>query len=233
MRLFDAHAHLAAAPPGEGLWVVPGVNAERDAAAPRGAGIWRAVGLHPWYLGDEAQLDTELTALRERVDDDVIAIGETGLDAMRRAGPRDRQERAFSAQIELAMERQLPLILHVVRRHGVCLEMLKTAGFPVDLGGMVHDFGGPAEVVTEWVRAGFALSISPRSVDAAKQEARRAMVAAIPAEALLVETDDFGAERLGEVVRWVAQARGAEESAIASLTGRNARRLFGLPSGVE
>lgn len=225
--MFDAHAHLTSRPDAGALidgWVVPGVDAVTDARAPRAKGVWRAVGLHPWYL--DGDLEEKLRRLRMRAEEPgLVAIGETGLDAMRRAGPRDRQEVAFAAQIELAKERELPLILHVVRRHGACLDALAQAAFPGGLGGMVHDFGGPAEMIGRWVEAGFKLSISPRSMG---REHREPMVAAIPDHALLVETDDFGTEHLGEVVSWVARARGVTPEAVAEITERNARELFGL-----
>ena len=225
--MFDAHAHLTA-PPDEGAlidgWIVPGVDAVTDARAPRTEKVWRAVGLHPWYL--DGDLEEKLRGLRMRAEEPgLVAIGETGLDAMRRAGPRARQEIAFAAQIELAKELGLPLILHVVRRHGSCIDALAQAAFPRDLGGMVHDFGGPAEMIEGWVEAGFRLSISPRSMGRVHREP---MVAAIPDHALLVETDDFGTERLEEVVCWVARARGMTTKAVAELTERNARELFGL-----
>jgi TatD DNase family protein len=225
--LLDAHAHLTEAPrdaPTWRGWIVPGVDGARDAAAPRGPRIANAVGLHPWSL--DGDLDQALAALSARAaEPGVVAIGETGLDAMRRAGPRDRQERAFRWQIALARERRLPLILHVVRRHGACLAALREQGFPADLGGMVHDFGGPAEVVTEWVSAGFALSISPRSLD---REDRVRAVAAIPEAHLLVETDDAGYARLPEVVRWVARARGETSEHVAEVTAANAARIFAV-----
>lgn len=219
MRFFDAHAHLTAVPAFAGAWVIPGVDATTDAAAPTGPGVLRAVGLHPWYLDD---LEPQLASLRERVADDVVAIGETGLDAMDRAGPRDRQERAFRAQIRLAAEHDLPLILHVVRRHGACLQLLEHEGWSG--AGMVHDFMGPVEMIQPWVRAGFLLSVSPRAV----RRGRAAVAAAIPDEALLIETDDEGAEQIGPVARWVAEARGMSVEEIAALTEANARRLFGL-----
>ncbi len=225
--MFDSHAHLTSLPEvGARVdgWIVPGVDAVTDARAPRMERVWRAVGLHPWYL--DGDLEEKLRRLRKRAEEPgLVAIGETGLDGMRRAGPRDRQEVAFAAQIELAKERDLPLILHVVRRHGACIDALARAGFPRDLGGMVHDFGGPTEMIERWVETGFKLSISPRSVG---RKHREPMIAAIPDHALLVETDDFGTERLGEVVSWVARARGVTPEAVAEITERNARELFGL-----
>ncbi len=219
--LFDAHAHLREVPKAGAGWIVPGVNAVEDENAPRSERIWRAAGLHPWHLDG---LEGELDALTKRAkSEDIVAIGETGLDAMRRAGPRAIQERAFRHQIALAMEHRLPLILHVVRRHGACLKMLREQSFPKGLGGMVHDFGGPAEVISEWIDAGFKLSISPRSVG---REDRAVWISRIPEDHLLVESDDFGPERLLDVVRWVAAARNTDMNRVAERTERNARQLF-------
>jgi TatD DNase family protein len=213
----DAHAHLTAAPTGPGQWVVPGVDAAHDAASRAladGRRVIAAAGLHPWYLPAADALNAALSALAERAVG-ACAIGETGLDKGRRAGPKDVQEAAFLGQIALAESLDLPLILHVVRRHGAALELLD--GFPH--GGMVHDFGGPAELVPAWVDAGFFLSISPRRRDLG-------FVRAIPPERLLVETDDFGPDALGPLVRRLAIELGTTPSALAAQTAANARRLF-------
>lgn len=235
--MFDAHAHLEETPPADHPvtgWILPGLDAREDAAhAPiaRDPRVHRAVGLHPWYLPAIDELPAALDALEER-SRTAVAIGETGLDKLPKAGPKDVQEAAFRAQVALAIDRQLPLILHVVGRHGACLQILKEMGFPPDLGGMVHDFGGPREVVAEWVDAGFLLSISPRSfVDrdatpARIRPKRVAMLRAIPRDALLVETDEFGIDRLPVVLDAVAAALLRPADEVASWTARNARRLF-------
>jgi TatD DNase family protein len=211
----DAHAHLRAPPsvPGVGAWVQPGVDPAQDARV-QAPGVLHAAGLHPWYLGaTEAQVRAQLARLDPR---GCVAIGETGLDRGRRGAPKALQELAFRAQIELATRHRLPLILHVVRAHGACLERL--AGFPG--GGMVHDFGGAPENAARWADAGFFLSVSPRA--GRKPEA----VAAIPDERLLVETDDEGPEALPDVLRLVAGIRGSTPERVAELTAANAARLF-------
>ena len=87
---------------------------------------------------------------------------------------------------------------------------------------MVHDFGGPIEMIRPWVEAGFFLSISPRGLG------RPGVLAAIPGERLLIETDDEGSGRLLEVCEGVARARRVSPADIAHITESNARRLFGL-----
>ncbi len=221
--MIDAHAHLKSVPTDGDGWIVPGVDAASEALAatlvadPR---VRAAVGLHPWYLPDDLDaLDAalaEVGATCERRS--VVAIGETGLDRGRRGGPIKLQRRAFRRQLELAAARELPVILHVVRAHGACMEAAVEAG----VRGMVHDFGGPVEVVRGWVDAGFFLSVSPRGLN------RPAAIRAIPGERLLIETDDEGSDQLARVCAEVARIRGVSGADVASVTAANARRLFGL-----
>lgn len=237
--MFDAHAHLTALPPsGHPVtgWVLPGLDADQDAANEQLAAdrrVHRAVGLHPWFLPAPDALPAALDALDAR-SRGAVAIGETGLDKLPRAAPRPVQEAAFRAQSALAAHLGVPLILHVVGRHGACLEVLREVGFPEDVGGMVHDFGGPEEVVSEWVAAGFMLSISPRSFvdrDAAVgviRPSRIAMLRRIPRDMLLVETDEFGIDRLPVVIAAVSRALDWPAADVADQTERNARRLFRL-----
>jgi TatD DNase family protein len=228
--VFDAHAHLQALPPdpqpdGVAGWVVPGVDLASETLAAtlaQDARIVAAIGLHPWHVPATVdELAPQLAALEAAIDARrPAAIGETGLDKGWRGGPKEVQRAAFVAQVQLAGRLGLPLILHCVRSHGGCLRTLLTERF--DRGGMVHDFGGPVEVVRDWVDAGFFLSISPRGM------AHKAVIAAIPGERLLIETDDEGVERLPEVCRAVAEARGVTPDDVAAITACNARRLFGL-----
>ncbi len=219
--LFDAHAHLRAPlPPDFAGALLPGVRAAPHPpellADPR---VHPALGLHPWYVPDDPT-DALATLAALVAQTRPVAIGETGLDRSRRGAPRPAQERAFDAQIALATACDLPLILHVVRAHGLCLSLLRKAGFTG--GGMVHDCRCSVEMVPRWVDAGFALSISPGGVD------RAAMIAAVPDRWLLVETDEAGSDQLPVVIAAVAAARGSTPERIAELTRANAERVFGL-----
>ncbi len=228
--MLDAHAHLPAIPPephpdGVVGWIVPGVDlaAERTArelvADPR---IVAATGLHPWHLPGTVE---ELEPLLEELEEAVaarppVAIGETGLDKTWRGGAKEVQRAAFRAQVALAGRLELPLIVHCVRAHGGCLEVLQQVGFGG--GGVVHDFAGPKEMIRPWIDAGFFLSVSPRNMGHA------AVIRQIPGERLLIETDDAGHERLKEVRDAVATHRGVAPADVASVTAANARRLFRL-----
>jgi TatD DNase family protein len=217
--MFDAHAHLTEELPAflAGA-ILPGVHAvAHDAALLADPRVHPAVGLHPWHVPQD--VETALATLHSlALSTHPVAIGETGLDKSRRGSPKDRQRVAFRAQIRLARELDLPLILHVVRTHGACLSMLAEENFT--RGGMVHDFAGPTETIRDWTRAGFALSISPRRADRPK------LIAAIPHDHLLVETDDAGPAALPALIQAVATARSTTPSAIAALTTANTHRVL-------
>lgn len=209
---------------------MPGVSLETEALAAQLAGqddrIESALGLHPWHLpAQQSELEAALDALgRALARRRPIALGETGLDKGWRGGAMDLQRLAYRAQVRLALQWKLPLILHCVKAHGACLAVLNDEGF---LGsgsplGMVHDFGGPVQMIPQWVAAGFFLSVSPRALD------RVEVLRAIPLEHLLIETDDEGPERLPAVCETLARVREESPSTIAAITERNARQLFGL-----
>jgi TatD DNase family protein len=138
----------------------------------------------------------------------------------------------------MARDRNLPVVLHVVQAHGLALEVVADDGLP-EAGGMVHGFGGSAEVAAEWVRLGAHVSFSTAI---ARGQSRRlgAACGATPAHRLLVETDapDQAPTANGRgvnepanlvlAVEALAALRGATVAEIGTLTAANTRRLFGL-----
>lgn len=173
------------------------------------------------------------------------AIGELGLHAANSDAPADillQQERAFRAQLALARQLDLPLVLHVVRAHGQALRILQRDGVPRS-GGVVHSYSGSAELVADYVRLGLHLSFAGPIT---YPEARRVQAAAcrVPRDRLLVETDapdqtpwarkPAACEPafLPDIVEALARHRGEACAELARSTEANARRLFGLPQTV-
>ncbi len=256
--MFDAHCHLDLYAPDQdpaerwrrgqaaGLLgcVVAGVDPEgwERQAALQLAGVWHTFGLHPWTVAEAAdeQLPDLLDALARRLDDApwAVGLGELGLDHGRRgpAPTRARQERAFRAQLAMARERRLPVVLHVVGAYGKVLDLLRRDGIP-DAGGMIHRYSGPAELVPDLTRLGLHLSFSPAILHVPRLTAA---LRAVPDAHLLLETDAPDAlpdaagggpidpEQLPEVVARAAEARGVEATRLARMTEKNARGLFGL-----
>jgi TatD DNase family protein len=201
-----------------------------------------AFGLHPWHVAamPDDGLALALDALGRWAR---FAVGETGLDHGRRC-PVDsfpRQERAFRAQLALARNRDLPVILHVVRAHDRVLEILRRDGLP-GAGGMVHSYSGSAEQVRAYADLGLCVSFSG-GLSRGRPSKAAAIARAVPQHLLLVETDcpdQPPTERqpcernlpewLLDVIATVAQLRGQQPEEVAALTARNARRLFGAPA---
>ncbi len=202
--------------------------------AERYPGWGAAVGVHPH---DCADFDRATSAqLRElAAHPKAAAIGETGLDFHRQRQPRDQQERAFRAQIELALELDLPLVVHSresLDRIGAVLE-----GYP-DLRGVMHSFTGTAEEAERFVALGMHISIS--GIVTFRNAAQvRATAASVAAERLLLETDApflsphprrgrrNEPAHLPYTADAVASARGVSVTSLSEVTTRNARILFG------
>ncbi len=245
--MFDAHAHLdfpefdadrdavlerAQARGVRGV-VVPGVD-EASWERARRLGFPYCVGVHPQWL-QEDERDPAAIEAALRADPGAVGVGETGLDA-RVDVPAERQRAVFEAHLRAAAARSLPVVLHVVGRHGAALAILERHA---PLRGMVHGFSGAPEVARRYLALGLHLSFGglvtrPRALKA------RAAATAVPLERLLVETDSPSAPPDGAfaernepsllplVVEALAALRGETSELVGERTEANARALFGL-----
>ena len=256
--MFDAHCHLdlsedtasedwlSAHQRGVRQAVLAGVDSagwQRQALLCRKhACLVRTAGLHPWAVArmtaEELKTSLEaLTAELELKDAQLVGVGELGLDRshqLKQAGGLQyaQQIQAFEAQAALALELQLPVVLHVVRSQGHALDLMRSLGsFPA--GGMVHAFSGSKECAEAWLKQGFHISIHPQICSPRAQRVR-SVAQMIPSDRLLVETDSPdqapSPANLIDVIRAVASARSQTPDFIAKITADNARRLFGLSS---
>ena len=155
--------------------------AEIVAGSPR---LWMAAGVHPH---DADRADGLWDALTEVLDEaHPVAVGETGLDHFYDHSSRAGQVRSFERHLELALERGLPVVLHVRDAHREALDVLDACA--AAWRGVVHCFtGGPSEA-EDWLDRGFHLSI-PGVVTFPKRAGLADAVRMIPADRLLVETD--------------------------------------------
>jgi len=251
----DSHAHLAmeefapdlpevverARQAGVGGILVVGTCPEDWEPSTRTAarfGFRTTAGLHP----HEARRWGESGALLRRALGDplVAAVGEVGLDYHYDLSPREDQRRAFEAQVALALEAGLPVVVHSREAFEDTLAILRSAG--PSLRGVLHCFTyGPAEAEA-FLALGLHLSFSGIAVFPKAPEVRQA-ARATPLERLLVETDapylappPFRGKRCepAYVVRvgeCLAEDRGLAPHEVARATAENARRLFGLGDG--
>ena len=252
MMLFDTHAHmddrafdtdreeLLSALPGQGLALVmnPGCSLESSRNAVRLAKeydyIYAAVGSHPDAADevDEAVLEEyrKLCKLNPKVK----AIGEIGLDYHYEGIPRDIQLKAFRAQMELARELGLPVIVHERDAHEDGMAVVRN--FP-EVTGVFHCYSGSAEMARQLVDKGWYIGFT--GVLTFKNARKAVEVASsIPLERIVLETDcpymapePFRGRRndpgkLYRMAEKLAEIRGLSVEEIRSVTLENGRRLY-------
>ncbi|HET9073326.1 MAG TPA: TatD family hydrolase [Solirubrobacteraceae bacterium] len=199
--MIDSHTHLhICAPPDtelvteahaagvtKMLTVGTDVSSSRVAleAAALYGGVFAAVGIHPNAAAGYD--DAHHAALLELAADPLCrAVGETGLDFYREGAPREDQERAFRAQIEIARAVDKPLVIHTREADTATLAILEaeTAGVKV----ILHCFSMPDRIEACLAHPDWWLSFAGNVTYPANAGLRAAAIR-VPAERLLVETD--------------------------------------------
>jgi TatD DNase family protein len=198
-----------------------------------------AVGVHPHHAGkfaDDPQAAATLVASRLDSLSPVRAVGEIGLDYHYDDSPRDVQQQVFRAQLRLARERGLPVVIHTREAEHDTLRIIAEEGAG-RVRGVFHCFSGDSAAAARALETGFLLSI-PGIVTFPKSTSLREAVRAIALDRLLVETDSpylapvphRGRRNepayVAAVVETLARERGADPAAIASATDANFERLF-------
>ena len=250
--LFDTHAHmddrafeddrgeLLAALPGQGLALVmnPGCSLESSrnacALARQYDYIYAAVGSHP-DVADEvnaAVLEEYRSLCRENPK--VKAIGEIGLDYHYEDIPREIQKEAFRAQMALAAELNLPVIVHERDAHEDGMKIVEE--FP-GVTGVFHCYSGSLEMAKWLVSRGWYIGFT--GVLTFKNARKSVEVAAnIPLDRLVLETDcpymapePFRGKRndpgkLYRMAERLAEIRGVSVEEIHRITVENGKRLY-------
>jgi TatD DNase family protein len=198
-----------------------------------------AIGVHPHHADIyAADPGAAATAVAGRLDvmPEARAVGEIGLDYHYDFSPREVQQAVFRAQLQLARNRDLPIVIHTREAEEDTLRILAEEGGPA-LRGVFHCFTGDAAAAARALATGFFLSI-PGVVSFPKAEPLRAALARVPGDRLLVETDSpylapvpFRGKRnepahVARVVDHVAAARGVTAAVLAAETDRNFDTLF-------
>ena len=198
-----------------------------------------AVGVHPHHakaFASNPQTAADTVAARLDALPAARAIGEIGLDYHYDFSPREVQHDVFRVQIRLAIERDLPIVIHTREAEDDTLRIIREEG-QGRLRGVFHCFTGDQAAADRALATGFFLSI-PGVATFPKAEALRQAVAAAPADRLLVETDSpylapipFRGKRnepayVAKVVEQIASIRGVSAGTIDEETDRNFARLF-------
>ncbi|MGH8085822.1 MAG: TatD family hydrolase [Lysobacter sp.] len=252
--LVDSHCHLDASEfdadrpavlerardAGVRRQIVPAITAEawpklRDICA-ADKGLFPAYGLHPMFLADH--LERHLRELRDWLQRErPVAVGECGLDHFVDDLDPTEQSVYFDAQLRLAREFDLPVIVHARRAVDAVTAAIRKVG---RLRGVVHSFSGSRQQAEQLWERGFLLGLGG-PVTYKRASRLRELAATMPLEWLLLETDapdqpdaTIRGERneparLTTVLETIAQLRGVAPAEIAAATTANAERLFALP----
>lgn len=251
MRLFDTHTHLDF-PKFDGdrnfilstmrekqVWAINvGVDLPSSEASLKlsqeNPHIFPACGIHPHEA--KSVTPAALAKLKELLRAGAVAVGECGLDFYRNLSPKEAQVEAFRAQLRLAKELDLPVILHERAAWSEFLAILREEG-PVR--GVVHAFSGDLVRAQEALSLGLYLGIGG-PLTYPKNEALRQALRKIPLSRIVLETDspylppqNFRGQRNDPLkVRYVAETlaiiSGRPIDEVAEITFLNACKLFGL-----
>jgi TatD DNase family protein len=249
MRWIDDHCHLDpadlgaaeladAATHGVQRFITVGCDASTSrqciAAAQQHDNVWATVGVHP----HEAQFGIdEIMSLLDAPR--VVAIGEAGLDYHYDHSPRDAQRAVFAAQIGIANERNLPLVIHSRSSWNDTFAVLDAEGVPART--VFHCFTGGVDEARACLERGALLSISGIVTFPSAHDVRSAVEFA-PIDRLMVETDSpylapvphrGRKNRPGHVAvvgARVAEVKGVTVETMAEATWVTAHRFYGLPA---
>ncbi len=192
--------------------------------------VFASVGVHP----HEAKYG--IGKISELISDKVVAIGECGLDYYRNLSPKDAQQTTFRKQIELALERDLPLIFHVREAYEDFLNIIKD--YP-KARGVVHSFNADEKTADALLGCGFYLGLNG-IMTFTKDPAQLAAAKLIPLNQLLLETDCpflTPAPRRGKVnepanipviAKFLSQLRQESFDKLSEQTSFNTQKLFQL-----
>jgi TatD DNase family protein len=257
MRLFDTHCHLddeqfdttrdevvqRANQAGVDTMIAVGTTAQSSAVsvdlAANYESVLAAVGIQPNYCAEAAADDwDEVVKLVDR--ENVVALGETGLDRYWDHTPFDVQQDYFDRHLRLSQERGLPFIVHLRDCEADILAMLREARSRGPLEGVMHSFTGSAEGAAACTELGLYISFAGM-VTYKKSQDLRDIAATIPDDRILIETDapylsphPKRGQRPNEpalvvhTAERLAETRGVSLESFAATTTANACRLFKL-----
>ena len=253
MDLIDSHCHLdddrfddcreqvitRAAQAGVTRMVIPATTANRwdkvKQVCAEHEGLYPAYGLHPMFI--EQHHVSHLRELDEWLErEQPIAVGECGVDFFHSKVDEKWQLQLFLEQLQLANSYHLPLIVHVRKAMDEVISLLRKHA---RYGGVVHSFAGSQQQALQLHDLGFKLGIAA-TVGFERARKLRAVVAAMPDEALLLESDapdQPGAGHRGQLnqpayilehLQTMAELRECAIADLAATLNQNAESLFKL-----
>jgi TatD DNase family protein len=143
------------------------------------------IGLHPWFVKERREGWERV--FEDLLDTQRFGVGEIGLDRWIHDHDIRAQESVFRGQLERAAQRGLPVSIHCLKAWGALYEVLRTEQRPPS-GFLLHSYGGPVEMVNQFLELGAYFSLSGYFAHPRKTAQREAF-RQVPLERLLLETD--------------------------------------------
>ena len=213
-----------------------------DLAASKPGLLYATAGVHPHHADDySSDVHALLESLLARPE--VVAAGECGLDYFRNFSTHENQKKAFEAQLDLAVEHQMPIFLHQRDAHDDFIEILRKHLHQLPRA-VAHCFTGDESELREYIDMDLYIGITGWICDERRGSHLQDIVHLIPDDRLMIETDaPYLLPRtmkprpksrrnepmyLPEVLNEVAKARQRPAAEVARLTTANALRFFSL-----
>jgi len=203
-------------------------------------GLYPALGLHPMFTAQHTeqhleQLQHYLTEHRP------LVVGEIGLDFFIDRPDKDRQLAFFSAQLDIARNANLPVVLHIRKAHDQVLSLLRK--HPVR-GGFAHAFNGSLQQAQQFIELGFKLGFGG-TLTYERSHKIRELARTLPLESIVLETDapDMAVaahrgkrnspEYILDCLKALAELRDEDPQFIAKYTTDNAFQVLGIQEGTD
>ncbi|KAA1189807.1 TatD family hydrolase [Photorhabdus heterorhabditis] len=200
--------------------------------------VYAGLGLHPLYINEHQESHlADLERLLKQKHEKLVAVGEIGLDLYMAEPQFAKQEELLCAQLRLAKQYELPVMLHSRKSHDQLAAILRRINLPRT--GVVHGFAGSLSQAEAFIRLGYYIGVGGTMTYERAQKTRRA-VAELPLTFLVLETDApdmplFGfqgepnrPERITGVFASLCELRRESPDEIAAQLYHNSIELFGL-----
>ena len=212
----------------------PSSNREVLELADRYDNVHAALGYLYTFADDVAEEDIHLLDL-QLDNDNVVAVGEIGLDYYHGKENRDAQIQLFEQMLDLSQKHSLPVIVHSRKSIQDTYDILKSH----DVSGSLHCYQGSSEMAMEFIKLGFYIGVGGPITYSNNKKVRK-IVRDVGIDCLLVETDSpylAPEEVRGEqntslnlkyITSKIADELGIDEGSVIEITSANARDLFGI-----
>lgn len=202
---------------------------------------WATIGLHPTDTKHNWQaVITEFEILlQNKKEAKIIGIGECGIDKYHKGYDAQLQKQAFEAQIELALQHNLALVVHSRDADIETYEILSSYRNEPHLKGTIHCFSSDLNYAQKYLDLGFVLGFGG-TLTYPKNEELRKVATTIPLEKIILETDapflppqiirgkQNSPAQIKTIAEYIAVLRNESFEDVANITTQNAKSLFNI-----